>query len=536
MKSGRLISVFFLITLSGFVSLNGHAQKSVAQIFKSDRTLADECFAKGDILPALELYERLKKSGEDYLKLGRGYFIVKAYDRCLDAYSRAYSRSVTFSREDYSNAAEANLTLKNYQQAEYYFLKILETEPDNEWIQKKLWRISNMHYLYEDSIHFATRLLSINTTAAEWGGVTVDGGLLFLSNRDTGNPVKQIDATTGQAFFKLFEANEKPDTLLEGWSRLFGSPTLYKKAVNVQGNTGTFSLYANNRKMVYAATAATKNKYGIRPLGLYFAEWKEEKWQVSGGFPYNEKDFSIDDPHINEQGTVLYFSSDKHGGYGGKDIYRSEWVDNKWTQPVNLGPEINTPYDEAYPYLFNNELYFSSNGHAGMGGLDIFKIELRENAEPVNLGHPLNSPYDDFAISFAGERGTHGFISSNRKRGGLDDDVYEFDMDMQTYPFSISGIIKQMDHDWSDSSEVRVLRNARIRLVDTVRKAIVYETNSDQEGSFSLIIPYFSKYGIYVIDEDGVENMAVFEIPRQRKESTVHEIVVIKDIFQSLKN
>jgi Tol biopolymer transport system component len=271
-------------------------------------------------------------------------------------------------------------------------------------------------------------------------------------------------------------------------------------------------------------------------MGLYFADLKDGKWVVTGTFVHNRPEYSVTDPSIDEKGTVMYFSSDKSGGFGGRDIYRSERINDAWTKPEKLGEAVNTNMDEVSPYVNDGMLYFSSNGHPGMGGLDIYKIEVAGilTDEPSNLGYPINSSYDDFAITFTDQSDTHGLLSSNRKRGALDDDLYEFDIDMQTYPFVISGIIKQMDHAWSDSSTVKALRNARILLVDNIRNVTVLETKSDDEGRLSLAIPYFSKYSIHVFDDDGVENMAVFDLPRQRKASTIHEIVVIKDIFQTV--
>jgi hypothetical protein len=285
--------------------------------------------------------------------------------------------------------------------------------------------------------------------------------------------------------------------------------------------------------MVFTASSGEKNAKGQRTLGLYFAELKGGKWTVVRAFDHNSTAWSSTDPAIDTVNNVLYFASDKAEGYGRMDIYQSRWVNDRWTDPVNMGETVNTAGDEVFPYFHQGILYFSSNGQPGIGGLDIFKIYANQSDEPVNLGYPMNSSYDDFSVSFTDAKGNHGFFSSNRKRGGLDDDIYEFDMDMQTYPFEITGIIKQMDHAWNkDSSQVRILKNAKILLVDNMRNVTVLETNSDEAGAFSLRIPYFSKYAIHVVDSDGVENIAVFEIPRQRKESTVHEIVVVKDIFQ----
>jgi hypothetical protein len=223
------------------------------------------------------------------------------------------------------------------------------------------------------------------------------------------------------------------------------------------------------------------------------------------------------------------------GGFGGRDLYKSELVNGKWTRPENLGEVVNTPYDEVFPYLHKNlTLYFSSNGHAGMGGLDIFKSAVKADGygEAENAGFPLNSHADDFGITID-SLDTHGYISSNRNRGGFDDDLFEFDMDLQTYPLTIAGTIKIKEHTWSDSSALKRLPHAKIYLVDNLRDVTVYESATDAGGNFSVVIPYFSKYVIRVVTEDGDENLAVLEIPKHRKELSAHEIVMVRDVFKS---
>jgi hypothetical protein len=222
------------------------------------------------------------------------------------------------------------------------------------------------------------------------------------------------------------------------------------------------------------------------------------------------------------------------GGFGGKDIYRSELVNNHWTKPVNLGDVINTPHDELYPYLNANALYFSSNGHPGLGGLDIFKADGGRDGfmEPQNLGYPLNTNFDDFGIVIEGST-NHGYFSSNRKNGGYNDDVYEFEMDLQTYPLEITGVMKFKEENWSDSVELKIMPHAKVFLIDNERNLTVYENTCDVDGNFSIVIPYYSKYKLRVVGQDNDENIVSLEIPKYKKEHGNHEIVVVKDLFKS---
>jgi hypothetical protein len=176
-------------------------------------------------------------------------------------------------------------------------------------------------------------------------------------------------------------------------------------------------------------------------------------------------------------------------------------------------------------------LFFSSDGHPGLGGLDIFKVPITPAGfgEPQNLGYPMNSSDDDFGLSF--DLATHGYFSSNRKNGAFDDDIYEFDMDLQTYPFVITGIIKFKEHNWSAQSEIRAWSNVGFKLVDSQTNTSVFDGTTGTEGQFSLTIPYFSRYYIQILDEEGKAHKASLELQKYKMETHVHEIVVVKDIY-----
>jgi hypothetical protein len=236
-------------------------------------------------------------------------------------------------------------------------------------------------------------------------------------------------------------------------------------------------------------------------------------------------DYSINDVTINEEGTVIYFSSERRGGRGGKDIYQSTKVNGKWVGPWTVGPPVNTAGDESFPYLHQNAtLYFSSNGHAGMGGLDIFQSSILTDGfrEPENLGYPMNSSYDDFGISFDSSAAS-GYFTSNRAKGGYDDDLYKFETSLQKYPFVISGVLRSRE-----GARVEVWPNAKMALVETSTGIKLDETVSDAEGKFKFSIPYLSRYHILITDDDG-EHKASLEVAEQRTDNNEYEIVVVRD-------
>jgi hypothetical protein len=393
---------------------------------------------------------------------------------------------------------------------------------------KKIWRLTNAQFLYEDSLHYTVSPIAANTGAGELCPKPFKDGILFLSNRKQLRLIEKLNAEQ-EPFFNLYHSKIFSDSLING-RRVYSKLSKPESRLNAKFNVGPFALYADDSKMVYAKNQNNENK----TYGLAFAKFDKNQWFPESEFPFNGKNFSIIDPSISNDGKVLYFSSDMQGGVGGKDIYKSVFENGAWTRPINLGDVINTALDEVSPYYRDNSLYFSSNGHAGLGGLDIFKADVLSDGfdEPKNMGYPINSTHDDFSIVIDSTyRG--GYFSSNRIGQGRNDDIFEFEMDLQTYPVAISGHLRYKEHLIDDTSKVATLVNAKMYLVDAVRNVTVFEAVSDSNGQFSLTIPYFSKYKIHVIGPGEHENIVSLEIPKHRQDYSVHDIVVVKDAFKS---
>jgi hypothetical protein len=283
-------------------------------------------------------------------------------------------------------------------------------------------------------------------------------------------------------------------------------------------------------------SAAKPNAKGVYPLQIFFARKKGKKWSIVAEFPHNSIAYSLYEPCINEDGTEIYFSAEIPGGYGGKDIYKSVLTDSSWSKPGNVGEVINTAEDEIHPFMGQDGVfYFASNGHPGLGGFDLFKVKKigERYGELENLGYPINSGFDDFALSID-SLNRHGFLTSNRKRGGLDDDIYEFDMGLQSYPLEVSGKVKFIEHNWMDSTELELLPNVRMVLIDNKNQQKVLETNSDKEGNFSFTVPYYSQYKIRIVSDE-LDGIVSFEVPKYSKANDSYEIVVVNDDFKKPK-
>lgn len=530
MKIKSLICVILLL----FTSYQVECQETVFSLLKSEMKLADQYFNRKDYKSALLLYlniARKNSSVEVELKIARAHHFLKQHQKSVAAYEKWAIRD-KLPLTDLLYFAESQSGISNYSNALETYQSYLSRVPDDELVLQKIWRLSNIQYLYEDSSYYSVKPVPVNTEFGDLCAVPYRNGLVFMSNRKEVQPIEKIDAGLRFQFYRLYFSSVGIDTSQRD-ALHFQRPVVFSKDLNPKFHVGPLAFFDNDQKMIFTTTAAKGARNGRRTLQLYFAEYSGGDWKITSAFPHNSTDYSITDPYISDDGKLLYFASDMKGGFGGKDLYKSELVNNEWTRPTNLGEQINTAHDEVFPFFHDNTLYFSSNGHPGLGGLDIFRTEsFQESFSDIqNIGYPLNTSFDDFGITFD-SLGAHGYFSSNRQSGGYNDDIYEFEMDLQRYPLEVNGVLKFKEHSWSDSLDLKIMPNAKLYLVDHVRDITVFEGTTDSLGNFTVVVPHHSKYKIRVIGEGLGENIVSLEIPKHRRTQGDHEIVVVKDLFK----
>lgn len=509
-------------------------QETVFSLLKSEMRLADQYFNKKDYRTALQHYQsvaRKKPSMEVELKIARVHHFLKQHDKSVAAYEKNITKD-KLPLKDLLYYAESQSGISNYENAMEIYQSYLSRVPDDELVLQKIWRLSNIQYLYEDSSYYTVKPVPLNSDFGDLCAVPYKNGLVFMSNRKEVQPIEKIDAGLRYQFYRLYFSEPVADTIVSH-AQQFHRPLVFSRDLNPKFHVGPVDFFDNDKKMIFTSTSAKEARNGKRTLQLFFAEHDGGVWKIRSAFPYNSSDYSITDPFISDDGKILFFASDMKGGFGGKDLYKCEFVNNEWTRPVNLGEQINTAEDEVFPFFHDNTLYFSSNGHPGLGGLDIFRTESFENnfLDVQNVGYPLNTGFDDFGITIDSV-GSHGYFSSNRKNGDFNDDIYEFEMELQRYPLEINGVIKSKEHSWNDSLDLKIMPNARLYLVDNVRDITVFEGTSDSLGNFSIVVPHYSKYKIKVVGENLVEHIVSLEIPKHRRAQGNHEIVIVKDLFK----
>ncbi|MFC2176608.1 OmpA family protein, partial [Bacteroidota bacterium] len=330
--------------------------------------------------------------------------------------------------------------------------------------------------------------------------------IYFTSSRNNaaGN---EIDGWTGQGFTDLFEATIDNKGK---WS----SPQPLSNAINSQFNEGASVMDSEYKTMIFTRCGLEKKK----KMGceLYSSKKEGSSWSEPELLPFFQVAEGDDStvvtsghPAISADGKTLIFASDAEGGKGGRDLWKSKFNEEKkrWDTPTNV-EELNTPGDEMYPFIHNDgTLYFSSNGHTGMGGLDIFMAEAQGETwgNISNMRFPINSAGDDFAIIFEKEQ-EKGYFTSNRENGKGSDDIYSFLL--PALKFTLSGVV-------SDFKTKKLVKGATVSIVGTDGSSM--ETTTDGKGKYFFDLSPATSYVItagkkdYYLNKTGKTTTVGFE-------------------------
>jgi outer membrane protein OmpA-like peptidoglycan-associated protein len=370
----------------------------------------------------------------------------------------------------------------NYEEAKHWYSKYAHAE---DIAKNHVEAKDNIHTFYLDSSRYRIYYLGFNTPQSDFSPSYYQNGIVFASGRIMEHGVRRVFSWDNSAFLDLYftdttsidtthfvtdrthttyskeelEASTRKkelhhddtritsnDTHTLGYHAATFNPDSAWQVAGASANVIPFSSKINSKyhegPLVFTkdqnTVYFTRNNFrpgkyktseeDINELKIYMATKNNKgEWGNITEFVYNDNDFSTGHPALSPDNQSLYFVSNMTGGLGGTDIYVSRWENGKWTKPVNAGNTINTGGNEMFPFVSDdNRLFFASTGHGGLGGLDIFEYDLNENnAEVLNMGFPVNSMKDDFGL-IINKSGSTGYFSSNRKRGGTDDDLFMF--------------------------------------------------------------------------------------------------------------
>lgn len=453
---------------------------------------ASKTFDRGQFQSTIELYQGVLK--KDPNNAEANFYIAESYrqsNRLQEAapyYKKALDRGM---KNDsihmfYAFALKSNGNYDEAKRALEQHLKVVEEEEYQKRGQEEYDNLNNLEQVRAKKNYFRVKNLDeINSPAAEYAPVYNDGELYFTSSRGD----SKIYKATGTPFTNIYRVKTQgarvDTTTITELDALIN---------NYNINEGAVTFSPDGQTMIFARGNSGKKK-GTADVNLYISSNRREGWTEPRMLNINNPGYWDSTPAFSRDGKTLYFASNRPGGYGGTDIYSAKRNSRgRFYKVTNLGPEINTSGNEMFPYISDEGyMYFSSDGHAGFGGLDLLVAKRRNGRTEIeNLGEPMNTSADDFGMYlFKADR---GFFTSNREGGEGDDDIYTFvneDPDLKIVNYYLEGVT--MTHD--DNDKLVILPRVEVKLFDYEGK-VLDETVTEDDGKFRFRVYEHERYNL----------------------------------------
>lgn len=450
---------------------------------------ANEQYGDYSFSPAIDIYKRVLDKGytsaDLLMKLGNSYYFNANYNGASEIYGQLmeeYPEEMT--PEYYFRYAQTLRTLGEYDSSKIVMAKFSEMTAKD--VRADLYKTEADHLadIAKNSGRYRMGEFKYNSRYSDFAPTFYKEGLIFASDRDTGNLARNRHTWNNRDFLDLYQVNVDSSSLnkvvkfgKEINTRLHESSSAFTE----DGNTLYFT--RNN----YFAGKTVKDEKGVVRIKLFKATRIDGVWAQIEELPFNSDSYSVAHPALSPDERILYFASDMPGTYGESDIFKVAInTDGTYGTPENLGNTINTEARESFPFVTSeNILYFSSDGHPGLGGLDVFATKIYNNqfiGPVLNVGEPVNSTMDDFTF-ILDEETKNGYFASNREGGMGGDDIYSF---VETMPLEFD-CIKPITGTVRDKISNEVLVGATVKVI-----------NEDNEELSSVITDHNGNYSIMV--------------------------------------
>lgn len=446
------------------------------------------------------------------LKMGRSYAKLNEIQKAEEWFSKAKSNNVSFGINDAYQYAQVLAMQEKRSESEAVLQELILKNPYA--LKEREFLADLLHYkkYYKDSATYIVKSLSINTSVSEFAPAYYKDGIVYASATPEHAAKRKYHWDNSHYLNLLY-------TKVVGAQ--FQKPAFFEKDLNTKFHDGPAVFYNNFSSMIVNRnqknSTNSANDRELWQLGLLDAQYSKENasWKVAT-LPFDQASFSFLHPSISEDGNILYFVSDKPGGYGGTDIYRSIRTNGIWSEPFNVGPSINTDDNEVFPFSIDNTLYFASRGHGGLGGLDLYKSQHTVNgfSPPTNLGYPINSSKDDFSIIFSKDLATGYFASS---RSG-NDDLYSFE--------KVVGKIQLIVHAYNGVTK-ESLGGASIQIISATSEDI--SLIADGSGNFKFSLPDGTDYIAIASKDDKIGMLSGLAVEDFDRRHITHQLPAFGD-------
>jgi len=437
---------------------------------------ANKYFELGNYNDAITYYTKALKKDPSNVEATQN--IAFSYRKLKD-YNNAeafYEKATELNPSESSNFLYYGQALKNNNkvgEAKAEFDKFLAIEPKSFVGKLMLQSCGDIKEWEVEPKAFEVSVVeNINTKNADFCPLVYKDGIVFVSERGVDLVNENENSFSNKPYLSIFYAKE---------GKGFAKAKKFSTQLNSLYHDGPVCITPDDKTIYF--TRVNKEERGkdyTNKLKIYTAVLSGKKWKDITPFKYNSDDYSVAHPWVSENGNYLFFASDMPGGFGGMDIYVSTKENDAWSKPENLGSAVNTSENEAFPYFRKGTLYFSSEGHSGYGGMDVFSsLQSEKWANIENLKTPLNSSKDDFGIYFTDDE--NGYFSSDREGGMGSDDIYSFTWQPLEELTSMQGLLEY---------EKLPAAGTSVSLLDEDDN-LLQTTKTDSNGSF-----IFDKLGV----------------------------------------
>lgn len=463
-----ILSIIFSIFAS-------HLQSQNARIADATKD-----YDKLAYIDAINIYERVAEKGyknEDmFKKLANSYYFNADFSKANKWYSELFALNNNQEAEYFFRYSNTLKSIGDYEKSEQMLDKFYEKVGYNQ--SSKSDKTDYLNQIKLNSGRYIISNAEINSKFSDYGASFYNNKLIFTSARRVSGPSKNVFLWTNKYFSNLFQSDIQVGESLS-------EPVSFENEINSKFNESTPVFTKDGLTMYFTRNNYLNGKRGndknqITLLKLYKASLQDGKWTNITELPFNSNQYSCVHPALSLDEKTLYFASNMPGSIGESDLFKVEiHQDGSYGNPENLGNTINTEGRETFPFISNNnELYFSSDGHLGLGGLDVFVTSLKTLSDIQNVGEPINSKQDDFAF-YIDANTSKGFFSSNREGGKGEDDIYKLTEVRKLNNWSeVSGFI-------SDKDDKQKIPNAKVIVFDNNYKLVdTFET--DENGFYKM--------------------------------------------------
>lgn len=452
---------------------------------------ADKLYSRYEYVTAAEEYLKLVDQGKSddyvYKRLADTYFNMFNTTEAARWYAKATEKPQD--AETYYRYAQMLKSSGKYEESNKQMQKFAALAPND---QRAIAFKKDPNYipkLLDKKKKYDVKSLEISSDKSDFGAVLYDNQLYFTSAR-TGSSKEY--GWNKEPFLDIYKADYNIDGTITNANTVSELNSKYHDGPLTISTDGTTVYFSSDSFKEASFEKDKKNKLKLSRNNLFVSTKDNGKWGKIISLPFNSSEYSTSNPSLSRDGKTLYFSSDMPGTIGGVDIWKvAVNADGSFGTPENLGSKVNSEGNESFPFIAddNNTLYFASSGKQGMGGLDVFQIDLSKGEEAVNLGKPVNTEQDDFGFTFNKSKNL-GFFASNRNGN---DDIFG------ATPICGVEVLTKV----TNAKTGEILANASVSIVDEKRNVIATKT-TNEKGEVSYDVECEKSYSVQA-SKDGFE-------------------------------